>query len=72
MSAGPFPSLPPERAKAVEAWLSTPGGTCRLCGEPVYPTDSRRRDPEEPDEDVVALVHWPCLEAVDTDDSEWG
>jgi hypothetical protein len=63
MPDDPYTCLPPERAKAVEAWLSTPGGTCRLCGQPVYPTDLRRRDPKEPDESVVALVHLPCLVA---------
>ena len=70
MSAGPYASLPPERAKAVDAWLSTPLGSCWLCGEPVYPTDSRQRDPKELDEGVAALVHLPCLMAADEDEKE--
>jgi hypothetical protein len=59
-----FTSLPPERAKAVEAWLSRPVGTCRFCGKPIYPTDPRARDPEEKDEDAATLLHLPCWEAV--------
>jgi hypothetical protein len=38
---------------------------CRFCGEPVYPTESRQRDPKESDESVVAVVHLPCLMAAD-------
>ena len=64
MHLGDFSSLPPERARAVEAWLLRPVGTCRVCGQPIYPTDPRARDPEEKDEDVVALLHLPCWEAV--------
>jgi hypothetical protein len=58
--------LPPDRAEAVDAWLRTPLGACRLCGASVYPTDSRQHDPLEPDE-VVALVHLPCLRAAEAD-----
>jgi hypothetical protein len=49
------------RARAVEAWLSTPIGICRICETPVYPTDSRQRDPQETDESDTALLHLPCL-----------
>jgi hypothetical protein len=59
--------LRPERAEAVETWLRTPLGACRLCGASVYPTDSRQRDPMEPGEKVVALVHLPCLRAAEAD-----
>jgi hypothetical protein len=60
--------LRPERAEAVDAWLRTPLGACRLCGESAYLTDSRQRDPAESDEDVVALVHLPCLRAAEADE----
>jgi hypothetical protein len=64
MSPGDLSSLPPDRAKAVEAWLSRPLSTCRFCGQAVYPTDPRARDPQEKDEDAATLLHLPCFEAV--------
>ena len=64
--------LPPDRAKAVEVWLSTSVGTCRLCGQPVYPTDPRRRDPDELDEDAVAILHLPCLQAAASEGDDQG
>ena len=70
MSDGPYAALPPERAKAVKAWLRAPLGMCRFCGEPVHPTESRQRDPDEHDENVVAVVHLPCLMAAGEDDEE--
>ena len=69
MSSGPYASLPPERARAVDAWLRAPLGSCRFCGESVHPTESRRRDPKQRDESVVALVHLPCLMAAGEDDA---
>jgi hypothetical protein len=36
--------LSPERAEAVQSWLSTPLNTCRLCQQPVFPTDPRKVD----------------------------
>ncbi len=60
-------SLQPHRARAVQAWLSTPIGTCRICGEFVYPTDSRQRDPKEADDSVKAILHLPCLRAEEAD-----
>jgi hypothetical protein len=60
-------SLPPHCAKAVEAWLSRPVGTCSFCGEPVLPTDARVCDPREKDEDAVTLLHLPCWEAVEAE-----
>lgn len=53
--------LPPERAKAIRAWLNTPLNDCCICGDPVYPTDSRQLDPAEPNEDKAELVHVKCL-----------
>jgi len=42
MPPNPDPKcLPPDREKAVETWLSQPVGTCRFCGQPIYPTDLR-------------------------------
>jgi len=65
-------ALPADRARAEETWLSTALGTCRVCGELVYPTDSRQRDPHEADERVKALLHLPCLlaEKAEEDGSE--
>ena len=57
----PYASLPPDRAAAVRAWLSTPVGTCRVCGELVYPTDSRQRDPQQSNESIKAPLHLSCL-----------
>lgn len=70
MPDDPYSHLPPERAEAVRKWLSTPVGTCRLCGQPVYPTDSRQRDPKEPDENVHAIVHLPCLQTEQAENEE--
>jgi hypothetical protein len=64
MPSSNYESLPPERATAVEAWLSRPVGACRFCGRPIYPTDSRARDPQEKGEDRATLLHLPCFEAV--------
>ena len=64
MPSSNYDSLQPERAKAVEAWLSLPLGTCRVCGRPIYPTDPRARDPEEKDDDLATLLHLPCWDAV--------
>jgi hypothetical protein len=55
-------SLPPHRAKAVEAWLSRPVGACSFCGEPVLPTDARVRDPREKADGASAPMHLACLE----------
>lgn len=63
MRGDAFDLLPPERARAIRLWLATPLAACGLCGRPVYRTDPRQRDPDEPDEEVVALVHLPCLRA---------
>jgi hypothetical protein len=64
MEFGDLSSLPPERAEAVEAWLLRSIGTCRLCGQPICPTDARTRDPREKDEDQATLLHLPCWELV--------
>jgi hypothetical protein len=64
MRFGDLSSLPRQRAKAVEAWLSLPLGTCRVCGRPIYPTDPRARDPKEKDDDLATLLHLPCWNAV--------
>jgi hypothetical protein len=37
-------SLPPDRATAVGAWLTSTLNPCRICGEPVTPLDSRIHD----------------------------
>jgi len=62
MRFGDLSSLPRQRAKAVEAWLARPLGTCRVCGQPIYPTDPRARDPQEKDEDRATLLHLACFE----------
>ena len=67
MDFGDFSSLPPERAEAVEAWLSQPVETCRLCEQPIYAADQRVRDPEEQDPDAATLLHLPCLAAVEAE-----
>jgi hypothetical protein len=64
MSPGDLSSLPPDRAKAVEAWLSRGVGACRFCEEPIFPTDPRARDPKAKDDDAAALLHLGCWEAV--------
>ncbi|MGN6373697.1 MAG: hypothetical protein ACTHM1_12060 [Solirubrobacteraceae bacterium] len=63
MSGDPYDFLPPERARAIRAWLAEPLTACRLCGRPVYRTESRQRDPAESDEEILALVHLACLRA---------
>jgi hypothetical protein len=70
MSGDLYPSLPPDRGEAVRAWLSSPIGTCRVCGEPIYPTDPRARDPDEKDKDAATLVHLLCLSAAESEADE--
>ncbi len=57
----------PARSDAVARWLSSSVGTCRLCEQPVYPTDPRVRDPDEKDEDATAIMHLACFEAAELD-----
>ena len=65
-----YESLPPDRAEAVQAWLSQPVGTCRVCDAPIYPTDPRARDPDEKDDNAATLVHLTCAEAPESEDDE--
>jgi len=62
MPDDPYAHLPPERAEAVETWLSTPLRDCCICGAPVYPTDPRCLDPGVP-EDAATVVHLSCAAA---------
>jgi hypothetical protein len=64
MSIDLYAHMPPERAKAVEAWLNTPLYDCCICGAPVYPTDPRCLDPRVP-EDVATVVHLSCAAALE-------
>jgi hypothetical protein len=57
--------LPPDRAQAVDAWLSTTLGMCRACARPVYPTDSRVRDLDERDAARATLLHLACLQTLE-------